>query len=61
MIEKLVEDMYVKQMLQKIYLHEFTEPQLKDDINLSGFKNGISIEDQKFLKVMKVKYAFGQW
>ena len=40
-------------MLQKIYLHEFTEPQLKDDISLSGFKNGISIEDQKFLKVMK--------
>ena len=40
-------------MLQKIYLHEFAEPQLKDDIRLSEFKNGISIEDQKFLKVMK--------
>ena len=40
-------------MLQKIYLHEFTEPQLKNDITLSEFKNGISIEDQKFLKVMK--------
>ena len=52
-IEKSVEDMGIKQMLQKIYLHEFTEPQLKDDISLSGFKNGISIEDQKFLKVMK--------
>ena len=53
MIEKSIEDMVNKQMLQKIYLHEFTEPQLKDDISLSGFKNGISIEDQKFLKVMK--------
>ena len=53
MIEKSVEDMVNKQMLQKIYLHEFTEPQLKDDISLSGFKSGISIEDQKFLKVMK--------
>ena len=40
-------------MLQKICLHEFTKPQLKDDISLSEFKNGISIEDQKFLKVMK--------
>ena len=52
-IQISVEDMGIKQMLQKIYLHEFTEPQLKDDISLSGFKNGISIEDQKFLKVMK--------
>ena len=40
-------------MLQKIYLLEFTEPQLKDDRNLFEFRNGISIEDQKFLKVMK--------
>ena len=53
MIEKSVEDMGIKQMLQKIYLHEFTEPQLKDGISLSGFKNSISTEDQKFLKVMK--------
>ena len=45
--------MGIKQMLQKIYLHEFTEPQLKNDISLSEFKNGISIEDQKFLKVSK--------
>ena len=52
-IEKSVEDMGIKQMLQKIYLHEFTEPQLKDGISLSGFKNSISTEDQKFLKVMK--------
>ena len=52
-IEKSVEDMGIKQMLQKIYLHEFTEPQLKDDKCLSEFKNGISIEDQRFLKVMK--------
>ena len=44
--------MGIKQMLQKIYLHEFTEPQLKNDISLSELKNGISIEDQKFLKVM---------
>ena len=50
-IQISVEDMGIKQMLQKIYLHEFTEPQLKDDINLFEFKNGISIEDQKFLKV----------
>ena len=40
-------------MLQKIYLHEFTETQLKDNISISEFKNSISIEDQKFLKVMK--------
>ena len=40
-------------MLQKIYLPEFTEPQIKYEISLSEFKNGISIEDQKFLKVMK--------
>ena len=53
MIEKSVEDMDITQMLQKVYLHEFSEPQLKDDISLSGFKNGISIEDQKFLKAMK--------
>ena len=52
-IEKSVEDMGIKQMLQKIYLHEFTEPQLKNDISLSEFKNGILIEDQKFLKVSK--------
>ena len=52
-IEKSVEDMGIKQMLKKIYLHEFTESQLKDDISLCEFKNGISIEDQKFLKVMK--------
>ena len=45
--------MGIKQMLQKIYLHEYTEPQLKDRISLSGFKNGVSVEDQKFLKVMK--------
>ena len=45
--------MGIKQMLQKIYLHEFTEPQLKNDISLSEFKNGILIEDQKFLKVSK--------
>ena len=45
--------MGIKQMLQKIYLHEFTEPQLKNDISLSELKNGISIEDQKFLKVMQ--------
>ena len=49
-IEELVENMGIKQMLQKLYLHEFTEPQLKDDISLSKFKNNISIEDQKFLK-----------
>ena len=53
MIEKSVEDMGINQMLQKIYLHEFTEPQLKDDMRLSEFRNGISIENQK-LKVMKV-------
>ena len=52
-IEKSVEDMGIKQMLQKIYLHEFTETQLKDDISLFGFKNSISIEGQKFLKVTK--------
>ena len=52
-IEELVENMGIKQMLQKLYLHEFTEPQLKDDISLSKFKNNISIEDQKFLKMMK--------
>ena len=52
-IEKSVEDMGIKQILQKIYLHEFTEPQLKDDISLSGFKNSILIEDQKYLKVRK--------
>ena len=52
MIEKSVEDIGIKQMLRKIYLHEFTEPQLKDNISLSEFKNGIPIEDQKFLKVM---------
>ena len=40
-------------MLQKIYIHEFAKPQLKDYIRLSEFKNGISIKDQKFLKVMK--------
>ena len=40
-------------MLQKIYLYEFTKPQLKNDISLSEFKNGISTKDQKFLKVMK--------
>ena len=40
-------------MLQKIYLHEFTETQLKDDISLFEFKNSISIKDQKFLKVTK--------
>ena len=45
--------MGIKQMLQKINLHEFTEPRLKDDKSLSEFKNGISIEDQRFLKVMK--------
>ena len=45
--------MGMKQMLQEIYLHEFTEPRLKDDKSLSEFKNGISIEDQRFLKVMK--------
>ena len=45
--------MGIKQMLQKIYLHEFTEPQLKDDMKLSEFRNGISIENLKFLKVMK--------
>ena len=33
MIEKSVE-----KMLQKIY-HEFTKPQLTDDMNLSEFKN----------------------
>ena len=53
MIEKSVEDMGINQRLQKIYLHEFTEPQLKDDMRLSEFRNGISIENQKFLKVMK--------
>ena len=53
MIEKSVEDMGIKQMLQKIYLHEFTEPQLKNDMKLSEFRNGISIENLKFLKVMK--------
>ena len=52
-IEKSVEDMCIKQMLQKIYLHEFTEPQLKDDMRLSEFRNGLSIENLKFLKVMK--------
>ena len=52
-IQISVEDMGIKQMLQKIYLHEFTEPQLKDDISLSGFKNSILIEDQKYLKVRK--------
>ena len=52
-IQKSVEDMGIKQTLQKICLHEFTKPQLKDDISLSGFKNDISIEDQKFLKVMR--------
>ena len=52
-IEKSVEDMGIKQMLLKIYLHEFTKPQLKNGISLFDFKNGISIEDQKFLKVMK--------
>ena len=52
-IEKSVEDMGIKQILQKIYLHEFTEPRLKDDKSLSEFKNDISIEDQRFLKVMK--------
>ena len=51
--EKSVDDMGIKQMPQKIYLHEFTEPRLKDDKSLSEFKNGILIEDQKFLKVMK--------
>ena len=45
--------MGIKQMLLKIYLHEFTKPQLKNGISLFDFKNGISIEDQKFLKVMK--------
>ena len=45
--------MGIKQILQKIYLHEFTEPQLKDDISLSGFKNSIIIEDQKYLTVRK--------
>ena len=45
--------MGIKQMLQKIYLHEYAEAQLKDSISLSGFKNGVSVEDQKFLKVMK--------
>ena len=45
--------MGAKQMLSKMYLHEFTEPQLKDDIILSEFRNGISIKDQNFLKVMK--------
>ena len=52
-IEKSVEDMGIKQMLQKIDLHEFTEPRLKDDKSLSEFKNGISAEDKRFLKVMK--------
>ena len=40
-------------MLQNICPHEFTEPWLKDDKNLSEFRNGISNEDQKFLKVTK--------
>ena len=53
MIEKPVEAMGIKQMLQNIYLHEFTEPQLKDDISISRFEIDISIEDQRFLKVMK--------
>ena len=33
-IEKSVDDMGVKQMLQNIYLHEFTKPQIKDCMNL---------------------------
>ena len=45
--------MGAKQMLSKMYLYQFTEPQLKDDIILSEFRNGISIKDQNFLKVMK--------
>ena len=56
-IEKSVADMGIKQMLQNIYLHEFTEPRLLDDKSLSEFKNGISIEDQRFLKVMKESHV----
>ena len=52
-IKKSVEDMGIKQILQNIYLHEFTKPQIKTGISLSEFKNDISIEDQKSLKVMK--------
>ena len=44
MIEKSVEDMGVKELLQKMYQQEFTEPQLTDDMNLSEFRNGISFE-----------------
>ena len=40
-------------MLQKIYLHEFSEPQLKDDMNLSELRKSISTEDQNFLKLME--------
>ena len=47
-IQKSVEDMGIKQTLQKICLHEFTKPQLKDDISLSGFKNDISIKIKSF-------------
>ena len=34
-----------------------TELQLKDDRSLSQFKNSISIEDKKFLNVMKENTA----
>ena len=44
-IEKSVDHMGVKQMLQNIYLHEFTEPQIKDCMNLYESRNGISIVD----------------
>ena len=51
--ESLKED-DVKKMLQKIYEHEFTEPQLKEeDKDLLGKGNVVSVDDRKFLKLMK--------
>ena len=40
-------------MLQKIYLHEFTDWTWTKRWHKSEFENIMSIEDQKFLKVMK--------
>ena len=40
-------------MLGKMSLHGLSEPKLKDAVNLSEFTNGIAVEDQMFLKLMK--------